>query len=124
MSDCLIWEGRMTTMGYGIQGTELAHRVAWSDVHGAVPDGWVVHHECENKACVNLEHLRAMPHTEHNRLHQNATPWYERQRAKTHCPQGHEYTTANTLIKRGRRHCRECNRAYNRRYYQRNKAHA
>ena len=29
---------------------------------------------------------------------------------KTHCPQGHEYTAANTYIYRGRRNCRTCNR--------------
>jgi hypothetical protein len=28
---------------------------------------------------------------------------------KTHCPQGHEYTYANTRLYRGKRSCRKCN---------------
>ncbi len=29
-------------------------------------------------------------------------------RQVTHCPKGHEYTEQNTMVKRGRRHCRRC----------------
>ena len=117
MSDCIRWEGRMTWMGYGANGRELAHRYVWEQKHGKIPTGMVVHHDCGNKWCVNLEHLRCITHAEHNREHLNATPHYERLRAITHCPQGHEYNPENTMVKRGRRHCRECNRAYNRAYY-------
>jgi hypothetical protein len=38
-----------------------------------------------------------------------------RQRAKTHCPQGHEYTEANTYVDgKGSRNCRACARAKSR----------
>lgn len=117
MSDCHLWTGRVTSMGYGVEGRELAHRLAWARAnHRSIPEGMVIHHDCENKLCVNPDHLRCVSHAEHNRLHLNAGSWYERQRAKTHCPHGHEYTPENTKVKRGRRHCRECMRVYNRAY--------
>lgn len=37
-------------------------------------------------------------------------PSGERETAKTHCPQGHEYNTANTRINAGSRQCRVCDR--------------
>ena len=121
MSDCAFWDGRMTSMGYGANGRELAHRAAWIDAHGPIPEGRVIHHVCGNRACVNVQHLACLTHLEHNRIHDNAAGWYERQRAKTHCPQGHEYTPENTIVKRGKRHCRECARADNREYHARNR---
>ena len=44
----------------------------------------------------------------------------ERNRAKTYCPQGHEYTEENTLhMTRGERVCRECSRASSLGFYHR-----
>lgn len=123
MSDCILWKGRLTPQGYGAIGSrKLAHRVAWEEANGPIPEGHQIHHNCRVRACVNPDHLVCMTALEHNRLHGNAEPWYERQRAITHCPQGHEYTPENTIKKRGSRRCRECTRASNREYYERNRA--
>lgn len=46
------------------------------------------------------------------------------QTAKTHCPQGHEYTSENTYLLAGRRHCRECGRERNRKYLARRRREA
>lgn len=124
MSDCILWAGRVGSHGYGLRGSDLVHRLAYVDAHGSVPDGYVVHHECGTKLCVNPAHLRAITHAEHNAGHLNAEAWYERQRAKTHCPHGHEYTDENTMVKRGKRHCRTCERRRNRDWYARQKVKA
>ncbi len=41
---------------------------------------------------------------------------------RTHCPQGHPYDDANTLVSKGRRYCRTCLYASNRRYATRKRA--
>lgn len=40
---------------------------------------------------------------------------------RTHCPKGHEYTTENTRVSNGRRHCKSCDREASRRYYRENR---
>ena len=34
-----------------------AHKAAWQKAHGAVPDGLCVLHRCDNRHCVNVNHL-------------------------------------------------------------------
>lgn len=46
--------GRMVVDGH----TEAAHRIAWTLANGPIPDGLRVLHECDNPACVRVEHLR------------------------------------------------------------------
>lgn len=69
--DCLVWTARLTAQGYGritIEGRdELAHRYAWSRVHGRIPDGVEIDHTCWNRACVSIAHLRAATKAENMR---------------------------------------------------------
>lgn len=58
---CLAWTGTMAG-GYGqmVVGGESvpAHRYAWEQANGAIPDGHEIDHTCYRKECVEASHLR------------------------------------------------------------------
>ena len=37
--------------------TLYAHRVAWEQANGPIPNGLCVLHRCDNRRCVNVDHL-------------------------------------------------------------------
>ena len=100
--DCWIWTAGKNLMGYGnfrYQGkTHNTHKLAYEFTKGPVSDGFHLHHLCENKACVNPDHLIAMSPQDHGAL-----------RRMTHCQRGHELTPENTIV-RVTRKCRACER--------------
>ena len=58
---CMLWNGNRHVSGYGlfwINGrSRMAHRLCWEAQNGPIPDGLFVLHRCDNRPCVNLDHL-------------------------------------------------------------------
>jgi hypothetical protein len=90
----------------------LEHRLAWEMANGPIPAGMCVLHACDNRACINVEHLFLGTYQD-NALDMVAKGRHGKPESKkTHCPQGHAYSEENTWLdkKRNARHCRECMR--------------
>lgn len=117
-SGCWIWTGCSTKQGYGSFGWKdengkgvlaLAHRISWALSRGPIPDGLVIDHLCKVTCCVNPDHLEPVTQKE-NYWRSNAREGTIAFNASiTTCPQGHEYTPDNTLIRINRGYkCRRC----------------
>jgi hypothetical protein len=126
---CWLWTGRVTPKGYAhFQGDAArkvvaAHRWSYEHFKGPIPEGMQVDHTCHNadptckggptclhRRCVNPDHLEAVDNTTNFSRSKNHHV------NRTHCPKGHPYDEANTIVKPGRRLCRACRDATNRYY--------
>lgn len=121
-SGCWLWTGNTMSNGYGVMSLGkrrvkmLAHRYAYEQYKGRIPEGLVLDHLCRVVCCVNPEHLEAVEQRE-NIFRGVGVPVHRK--AQTHCVNGHEFTHENTNIRRGCRECRICTREYKKRAYRR-----
>lgn len=91
-----------------LAGRARAHFAATSAKRAALPTG------CKVDGCDRLAVARGMCRMHYNRWDRHGSTQKpngaDHQRAKTHCPHGHEYTEENTIVypSDGRRRCRRC----------------
>jgi hypothetical protein len=112
---CAIWIGGSRNCGtdyggFNFRGKRyLAHRYAYEQLIGPIPEGLSLDHLCRNPRCVNPAHLEPVTHRE-NVVRGIGVPAVNAR--KTHCKRGHPFSEANTRVrlKKGRpgRECRTC----------------
>ena len=96
-SGCWLWTGTRSRLGYGQFGTRyakglhtpIAHRVSYLLNVGPITEGTELHHVCQNRCCVNPQHLRPVSHAENMALSKPAlSPYCFRGHLLRHRPNG------------------------------------
>ena len=110
---CWEWIGaKQKVNGYGVirinKKNELAHRLSYTMNLGPIPEGLWVLHKCDNRGCVNPNHLFLGTRSD------NVNDMYKKGRGakpnlkKLWCPKGHLYSGDNLYLYKGERHCKMC----------------
>jgi hypothetical protein len=76
---CHVWQGSIDGRGRpvvqsgsmrdGTRRPRRVHKLLWDELRGSPPEGFDVHHTCENKLCVNADHLVLLTHGGHSAHH-------------------------------------------------------
>lgn len=115
---CKLWDGRINEFGYGTIGPHLAHRRAWVEANGPIPDGMTIDHRCHDpntcrdgvkclhRRCVEVAHMELCSAAENKA--RGSLGWHFSDR--THCPAGHPYAGENLGTYKSHRHCKACKR--------------
>jgi hypothetical protein len=114
-STCTVWIGSTNNKGYGqvvVNGVQqLAHRVAYEDAYGPIPEGMTIDHRCRVRNCVRPDRLEAVTNTENGRRGRTASGL----QVGDSCINGHELASQGDIYTRpsGTTECRACIRAGN-----------
>lgn len=90
-NSCWLWQGCRDPEGYGriqVNGrSAYAHRLAWADRNGQIPDGMMLDHQCRTRHCVRPDHLKVVTNklnsenlglSKSNRSGFRGVSWYSR----------------------------------------------
>ena len=112
--ECWTWTGYKNEFGYGRAywhgKTRFVHRIVYSLLVSEIPEGAVLDHLCNVRACCNPAHLRIT--TNRDNILRGTCPAAINAR-KTHCKHGHPLQGRNIIWSRRRngqtvRVCRVC----------------
>lgn len=111
---CILWSGPTVTTHGNVYGrlpgkkTVLAHRAAYTERFGTIPESLVIDHLCRVGLCVNVDHLEAVTNVTNIMRGEGAPATNAR---KTFCKRGHRLTPDNLWNRKdGRRACKSCDR--------------
>lgn len=114
--DCVLWNGHLDKDGYGTfyfrKKSRRAHRVAYYRQFGEIADGMVIDHTCNNRHCVNPQHLRQV--TPRQNTLENSRSIGAINKAKKTCKNGHVFDKVYGSVKK-QRYCSICENAKSKR---------
>src|SRR5665647_1275780 len=68
---CWEWKGYLNPRGYGRLNKDYkyhqVHRVAYTVWVGEIPNGCMIRHKCDNRGCINPDHLEPGTHADNMR---------------------------------------------------------
>ena len=110
---CVRGPGCLTSNGYtkvtvGKYKQDYAHRVAWINKYGPIPDDLHIDHLCRNRSCVNVDHMDLVTPQENWRRGKSITVGNAN---KVRCKHGHLLSGPNVYLRSGtHRMCKKCSR--------------
>lgn len=108
---CWLWTGMLAWNGYGLfyvaKRLKRAHRIAYAELAGPIPEGLSLDHLCRVRHCVNPAHLEPVPNRTNVLRGEGITAQNAR---KTECIRGHALSPDNTRWSNGTRKCRACDK--------------
>jgi len=110
LGPCWVCKRGVKPNGYGdlsYRGKKIsAHRLAFTLFVGDIPEGLDLDHLCRNRACVRPYHLEPTTRLENLVRGEGLIAMHVK---KTHCINGHEFTSDNTYLYRDKyRICKTC----------------
>lgn len=118
---CWDWKSSLNGKGYGqitFRGWHgTAHRFTYRVFRGSIKDGaWILHH-CDNRRCVNPDHLYQGTPSDNRKDTLERSGWSHPYGMRSSCFAGHEYKDGTyRTAKDGSRVCRICMKQYMRNY--------